>query len=308
MNIEIDNLSGFCYGVTRAIDTAQNLLEGSCNGKKRLYSLGDIVHNNSEMERLKKKGLHVINIEEMREIKDESVLIRAHGEPPSTYELSKKNDITLIDCTCPVVLALQKKISLTKGQIIIFGKIGHAEVNGLVGRADGNAVVVENLKDLIRVFEEKRILLTKPIHIFSQTTKDPIEYQDLCNYIKERIENPDLLTINNTICKTVINRHNQIVEFAKKHNVILFVCGKESSNGHVLFELCKQANKKSYLIQSLNQIDKSWFNKGNSIGICGATSTPRWQLESVYKFLKVTLNNYICSKLYKLLYGNYSRF
>ncbi|MBQ1748498.1 MAG: 4-hydroxy-3-methylbut-2-enyl diphosphate reductase, partial [Bacteroidales bacterium] len=263
---------------------------------------GAIVHNNSELDRLEKEGLKVIDLEQMSLLSDTTVLIRAHGEPPSTYELAKRQNIKLIDCTCPVVLQLQKKIADTDGQIVIFGKIGHAEVNGLVGRAEGRAIVVENIDQIDKVD------FSRPVNIFSQTTKDPDEFERVCNRIREKMADPSSLTIHNTICRQVAQRHSKLTSFAKEHNVIIFVSGKESSNGKVLYELCRQNNPRSYNIQSLSQIDRKWFKNGDKIGVCGATSTPKWQLTSCATFLKIRLKNYICSKLYSLLYGNYSRF
>lgn len=298
VQIEIDNSSGFCNGVVRAIKTAEENLSDHAE----LYSLGAIVHNNSELDRLEKEGLKVINLEQMSLLSDTTVLIRAHGEPPSTYELAKRQNIKLIDCTCPVVLQLQKKIADTDGQIVIFGKIGHAEVNGLVGRAEGRAIVVENIDQIDKVD------FSRPVNIFSQTTKDPDEFERVCNRIREKMADPSSLTIHNTICRQVAQRHSKLTSFAKEHNVIIFVSGKESSNGKVLYELCRQNNPRSYNIQSLSQIDRKWFKNGDKIGVCGATSTPKWQLTSCATFLKIRLKNYICSKLYSLLYGNYSRF
>ncbi|MBQ1882661.1 MAG: 4-hydroxy-3-methylbut-2-enyl diphosphate reductase [Bacteroidales bacterium] len=298
VQIEIDNSSGFCNGVVRAIKTAEENLSDHAE----LYSLGAIVHNNSELDRLEKEGLKVIDLEQMSLLSDTTVLIRAHGEPPSTYELAKRQNIKLIDCTCPVVLQLQKKIADTDGQIVIFGKIGHAEVNGLVGRAEGRAIVVENIDQIDKVD------FSRPVNIFSQTTKDPDEFERVCNRIREKMADPSSLTIHNTICRQVAQRHSKLTSFAKEHNVIIFVSGKESSNGKVLYELCRQNNPRSYNIQSLSQIDRKWFKNGDKIGVCGATSTPKWQLTSCATFLKIRLKNYICSKLYSLLYGNYSRF
>ncbi len=298
VQIEIDNSSGFCNGVVRAIKTAEENLSDHAE----LYSLGAIVHNNSELDRLEKEGLKVIDLEQMSLLSDTTVLIRAHGEPPSTYELAKRQNIKLIDCTCPVVLQLQKKIADTDGQIVIFGKIGHAEVNGLVGRAEGRAIVVENIDQIDKVD------FSRPVNIFSQTTKDPDEFERVCNRIREKMAEPSSLTIHNTICRQVAQRHSKLTSFAKEHNVIIFVSGKESSNGKVLYELCRQNNPRSYNIQSLSQIDRKWFKNGDKIGVCGATSTPKWQLTSCATFLKIRLKNYICSKLYSLLYGNYSRF
>ena len=298
VNIEIDKDSGFCNGVVRAVRTAEQNLASH----KELYTLGAIVHNNSELDRLVKKGLKVIDKEQMGRLSGTTVLIRAHGEPPSTYELARERNINLIDCTCPVVLQLQKKIADTSGQIVIFGKIGHAEVNGLVGRAEGRAVVVENIDQI------EKVDFTRPVNIFSQTTKDPDEFELVCSKIRERMADPSSLVVHNTICRQVAQRHSRLSAFAKNHNVIIFVSGKESSNGKVLYELCRQNNDRSYSIQSLSQIERSWFKNGDSVGVCGATSTPKWQLTSCARFLKIRLKSYICSKFYSILYGNYSRF
>ena len=235
--IEIDEESGFCYGVIRAVEKAEHRLKESST----LYSLGSIVHNNSELERLNKIGLQVVDLEQMKELSDTTVLIRAHGEPPATYAMAKERNISLIDCTCPVVLKLQARIkeaySHHNGQIVIFGKIGHAEVNGLVGQANGDAVVVDSLASL------DKIDYTKPIQIFSQTTKDPKEYDEVCDAIKKRIKlqggNLENFKVHNTICRQVAQRHTNLVAFAQKHSVIVFISGKESSNGKVLYDLCK---------------------------------------------------------------------
>lgn len=284
LTIEIDEESGFCYGVIRAVQKAEMKLKESST----LYSLGSIVHNNSELDRLNKIGLEVIDLEQMKNLSDTTVLIRAHGEPPHTYEIARKNNISLIDCTCPVVLKLQARIRETyashNGQIVIFGKIGHAEVNGLVGQANGDAIVVDGVQSL------EKIDFTKPICIFSQTTKDPKEYEEICEAIKERIVacgGPvGEFQIHNTICRQVAQRHTNLVAFAASHSVIVFISGKESSNGKVLYDLCKSVNPRSYHIQTRNQIDPQWFQDGDSVGICGATSTPKWQLEGVAKYLE----------------------
>lgn len=284
LTIEIDEESGFCYGVIRAVQKAEMKLKESST----LYSLGSIVHNNSELDRLNKIGLEVIDLEQMKNLSDTTVLIRAHGEPPHTYEIARENNISLIDCTCPVVLKLQARIRETyashNGQIVIFGKIGHAEVNGLVGQANGDAIVVDGVLSL------EKIDFTKPICIFSQTTKDPKEYEEICEAIKERIVacgGPvGEFQIHNTICRQVAQRHTNLVAFAESHSVIVFISGKESSNGKVLYDLCKSVNPRSYHIQTRNQIDPQWFQDGDSVGICGATSTPKWQLEGVAKYLE----------------------
>lgn len=293
LSIEIDPESGFCYGVIRAVETAENnLKEGS------LHSLGSIVHNNSELERLKKKGLSIINIDEMRKLKDTTVLIRAHGEPPETYKVAKERNIKLIDCTCPVVLKLQENIRKTyaeispgRGQIVIFGKNGHAEVNGLVGQVDGNASIVDayiTSSGYVEVLGLEKINFARPIHIFSQTTKDPKEYDFLCSIIKEKQAKYGLEPIiHNSICRRVALRHNNLKSFATRHSVILFVSGKESSNGKVLYDLCKSVNSRSYFIQDTIQIKKEWLKDGDNVGICGATSTPKWQLEMVANYLQM---------------------
>ena len=281
--IEIDEGSGFCYGVIRAIEKAESRLKETAS----LYSLGAIVHNNSELERLNSIGLQVVGLEQMKELSNTTVLIRAHGEPPTTYTLAAERNISLRDCTCPVVLKLQERIrnsySKENGQIVIFGKIGHAEVNGLVGQVGGDAVVVDSVASL------EKVDFTKPIQIFSQTTKDPKEYDEICDAIKERIlaagGSLDNFKVHDTICRQVAQRHKNLVSFARKHSVIVFISGKESSNGKVLYDLCKSVNPRSYHIQTVDQIDPQWFIEGDSVGICGATSTPKWQLEGVAQAL-----------------------
>lgn len=281
LNIDIDSYSGFCNGVVNAINKAEKYLDIN----KKLYSLGAIVHNAAEISRLKQKGLEIITTEDMPNLKNNVVLVRAHGEPPSTYKLASENNITIIDCTCPVVLKLQKDIAKKyqelkqiDGQIVIFGKIGHAEVNGLVGQTEGNALVIEKLSDI------EKIDFTKPIALFSQTTKDITEYQEIINRIKHKgCEN---FVAFNTICRQVASRYDNLSNFSKKHNVILFVSGTESSNGRVLFELCKEHNPRSFWVENRSMVKKEWFNEGESVGICGATSTPRWQLEEIYYICK----------------------
>lgn len=283
LEIEIDSGSGFCNGVIGAVVKAEKKLKESA----KLHSLGAIVHNNSELERLNKIGLEVIDIEQMKNLRDTTVLIRAHGEPPATYALAKENNINLIDCTCPVVVKLQERIRNTynsnPGQIVIFGKLGHAEVNGLVGQVNGDAIVVDSINSL------DKIDFTRPINIFSQTTKDPKEYEQICDAIKQRVKEcgADVSEVNvfNTICRQVAQRHQNLVDFARKHSVIVFISGKESSNGKVLYDLCKSVNERSYHIQTKDQIDAAWFKDNDTVGICGATSTPKWQLEGVAEYL-----------------------
>ena len=290
LKIEIDSGSGFCHGVIRAIECAESNL-----GKiGHLYSLGAIVHNNAELERLNKQGLTVIDYKKMSELHGLTVLIRAHGEPPVTYETARRNNIRLIDCTCPVVLKLQERIreSYHSGaQIVIFGKEGHAEVNGLVGQTEGNAIVVDLKDGAVKGME--RVDLSpngKPVVVFSQTTKDPKEYAVVCRVIGEELAKngsriADKLVVNNTICRQVAHRQDNLREFARNHSVIVFVSGADSSNGRVLFELCKSVNPRSYHIENSSEIKPEWFAAGDSVGLCGATSTPKWQLDEVAECL-----------------------
>lgn len=297
MNIIIDEGSGCCNGVVRALHRAEEILdiEGS------LYSLGDIVHNGTEIKRLAKKGLKIIDLTAFGNMKGTTVLIRAHGEPPSTYETALKNHINIIDCTCPVVLKLQQKIAQTynnikqeKGQIIIFGKKGHAEVLGLVGQTEGNAVVIEKLSDINSSIATGKINLNHPIEIFSQTTKDPKEYTEICELLKNEISSHKgaikSFRITDSICRQVSSRNTQLVNFSKERDVIIFVCGKESSNGHLLYDLCKHNNERSYMIEDSNDLKREWFKANDKVGICGATSTPKWQLEEVS--LKLSTYNF----------------
>ena len=276
MNIEIDQGSGFCFGVTRAIGKAEEEL----NKDGHLFCLGDIVHNGKECDRLQRLGLTTINHEELKGIQESKVLLRAHGEPPSTYLLAQKNKIEIIDATCPVVLHLQERIKKEynedighKKQIVIFGKNGHAEVLGLVGQTEGTAIVIESIEDLHILDYHKDICL------YSQTTKPLDEFRHIVEYIKKHISDDATFTFYDTICRQVANRMPHIREFANRHDVVLFVCGKKSSNGRVLFKECKEANPQSYMIDTANEIDLRWLKDCNSVGICGATSTPKWLME-----------------------------
>lgn len=276
MKIEIDQGSGFCFGVTRAIGKAEEEL----NKDGHIYCLGDIVHNGKECDRLQRLGLTTINHEELTNIHKSKVLLRAHGEPPSTYQLAEKNEIEIIDATCPVVLHLQERIKKEyandtehKKQIVIFGKNGHAEVLGLVGQTEGTAIVIESIADLHKLDYNKDICL------YSQTTKPLDEFRRIVEYIQEHISSDATFTFYDTICRQVANRMPNIREFANRHDVILFVCGKKSSNGRVLFKECKEANPKSYMIDTANEIELRWLQDCNSVGICGATSTPKWLME-----------------------------
>lgn len=278
MKVEIDNDSGFCFGVVTAIRKAEEELEKTGT----LYCLGDIVHNSDEVQRLSKKGLKVITHEEMSRLHNVKVLLRAHGEPPSTYELALRNNIEIIDATCPVVLRLQQRIkqsfsatTVERPQIVIYGKKGHAEVNGLVGQTSGEAIVIENTSELDRVD------FSRPIALYSQTTKSLTGFEGVIDEIKHRI-NPGIhFESFDTICRQVANRVEKLQHFAENHDVILFVAGKKSSNGKVLYANCLQVNPRTHLIANAGEINLSWLADAESIGICGATSTPRWLMEEV---------------------------
>lgn len=276
IDIEIDNGSGFCFGVTTAIKKAEEEL-----GKGgTLYCLGDIVHNGRECDRLKQLGLITINREEFLKLRDAKVLLRAHGEPPSTYEIAQKNNIEIIDATCPVVLRLQQRIkqefdkndNINK-QIVIFGKNGHAEVLGLVGQTQGNAIVIESPEEV------SKLDFAKDIRLYSQTTKSLDGFRKIVEYIQEHISKSATFEYYDTICRQVANRMPNIQSFASKHDMILFVCGKKSSNGKVLYNECKRVNENSHLIDDASEIDLELIKKAKSIGICGATSTPKWLME-----------------------------
>lgn len=274
MKIEIDSGSGFCFGVTRAIGKAEEEL----SKEGHLYCLGDIVHNGKECDRLQRLGLETIDHQRFKDIKNQKVLLRAHGEPPSTYAIAKKNNIEIIDATCPVVLNLQKRIkeeyAVHPGkQIVIFGKNGHAEVLGLVGQTDGNAIVVETLSDV------EALDFSRDICLYSQTTKPLGEFKEIVEYINKHISKDATFIYYDTICRQVANRMPHIREFALRHDAVLFVCGKKSSNGRALFEQCLQSNPRSYLIDSAGEINPAWLSECQSIGICGATSTPKWLME-----------------------------
>ncbi len=286
MNIEIDNKSGFCFGVVKAIEKAEEELEKGST----LYCLGDIVHNEEEVERLQRLGLVTVNYEQYNQLHNVKVLIRAHGEPPSTYETARKNNITLIDATCPVVLKLQSRIKKNyeelaseDGQIVIYGQTGHAEVKGLVGQTDGKAIVIEEEKDL------DKIDFSKKVHLFSQTTKDLEHYHHLIEEISKRMVKKDDFKFSDTICRQVANRIPNIINFAQQNDVILFVGGKQSSNGKVLYEHCKSINPQTYYISDCKQVDELEIQKDKKIGICGATSTPKWLMDCIAKRLEERL-------------------
>jgi len=288
MRIEIDKKSGFCFGVVRAIETSEQELKST----DKLYCLGDIVHNEEEVKRLEKLGLETIDHAKLTELSNCKVLIRAHGEPPSTYEIAKQNNIQLIDASCPVVLKLQERIrkahlhsTENKGQIVIYGKKGHAEVVGLDGQTNNQAIIIETANDL------NRIDYTRPVFLFAQTTKDKENYEEIKNLISEKLIknglNPDRDFIcKNTICGQVSNRKPDLEAFAKKHDIIIFVSGKKSSNGKVLHAVCKNINSRTFMVSSKSELLTDWFNNEDNVGICGATSTPNWLMTEVAYVLK----------------------
>lgn len=281
MQIEIDNGSGFCFGVTTAIRKAEEELAAGT----RLYCLGDIVHNGMECERLRRMGLVTINHDEMSRLHGVKVLLRAHGEPPETYEMARRNNIEIIDATCPVVLQLQRRIkqkydSNPDAQIVIFGKPGHAEVLGLVGQTNGRAIVVADLDGV------KSLDFTRDIFLYSQTTKSLDEFHRIIDYIQQHIAPEATFKSFDTICRQVANRMPNISSFARCHDLILFVCGRKSSNGRVLFNECKSVNPNSHLIEGPDEIDPSWLKGVDTVGICGATSTPKWLMEECLERIK----------------------
>lgn len=289
LSVEIDSQSGFCAGVIRAIGKAEKFLEG---GGKSLYSLGAIVHNEAELARLREKGLVTLDRNDIYDIpvnaKGETILIRAHGQPPRVYKQIEELGFDIIDCTCPVVLNIQKSIKKSyqrlkslpePGQIVIFGKIGHAEVLGLVGQADGDAIVVEDIQQLKDLVSSGAICTARDIEIFSQTTMSPVGYKEICNYLQGRMSSPEKLRIHSTICSQVASRHEDLAVFARSHDIIIFVSGKTSSNGKVLCELCRSVNIRTYHIGNPGELQKLWFRSGDKVGVCGATSTPKWLLE-----------------------------
>ena len=274
LQIEIDNGSGFCFGVTTAIKKAEEELAQG----ETLYCLGDIVHNGMECERLREMGLITINHEQMRELHNAKVLLRAHGEPPETYELARKNNIEIIDATCPVVLQLQKRIKRqydenAAAQIVIFGKKGHAEVLGLVGQTQSNAIVIESFDEV------KRLDFSRDIFLYSQTTKSLDEFHRIIDYIQTHISPEATFKSFDTICRSVANRMPNISQFAARHDLILFVCGRKSSNGKVLYNECLRVNPNTHLVEDPQEIEKEWLEGIQTVGICGATSTPKWLME-----------------------------
>lgn len=312
LEIEIDNGSGFCFGVTTAIRKAEEELAKG----EPLYCLGDIVHNGMEVKRLEDKGLITIDHEQMKKLHGVKVLLRAHGEPPETYEIARQNGINIIDATCPVVLALQRRIKkkfeseeVSEGknvginqdvdgedrlgdnekggsQIVIFGKNGHAEVLGLVGQTHSHAIVIENLDDA-----KHKLDFNRNIYLYSQTTKNLDEFHSIIDYIQAHISKDATFKSFDTICRQVANRMPNIAAFASRHDVIIFVAGRKSSNGKVLFKECLSVNPNSHQVEEAEEIDIHWFDNASTVGICGATSTPKWLMEECRDYIKRRINN-----------------
>lgn len=293
LSVEIDSHSGFCGGVIRAIGRAEDFLDRDPGDG--LLSLGAIVHNEAELARLSEKGLRTIGREHLARLaagpvskrkRSGTLLIRAHGEPPQTYSLAAEAGLDVIDCTCPVVLRLQRDIKSayartapSGGRVVIFGKIGHAEVLGLLGQVGGDAVVVEDVAMLEGFLADGSLRCDAPVEVFSQTTKSPEGYSQICSLLKESVSAG--VTVHETICSQVASRHRELLEWSVSHDAIVFVSGAESSNGKVLFELCRSRNPRTHHISGPEDIDASWFRDGDRVGICGATSTPGWLLDKV---------------------------
>ena len=289
MKVEIEPGSGFCFGVENAVRIAEDALREG----ETVYSLGEIVHNDIEVARLTHLGLRTITYEEFENLRDCKVLVRAHGEPPSTYEKAQKNNITIIDATCPIVRSMQEKIRkvadisrLEEGQIVIYGKEGHAEVIGLMGAAGPRGILVTGKGDL------GRIDFTKPVFLFAQTTKSKIQYEVVAEIIRlnmEKVsaEHPgNTLKVHNTTCRQVSGREPKLREFSRKNDVIVFVSGRKSSNGRMLFDVCHKENPRSHFISAPEELKREWFNDASSAGICGATSTPRWLIQKVAEIVE----------------------
>ena len=281
IRIEIDSESGFCFGVTTAINKAEEKLRE----EKTLYCLGDIVHNGMECERLRAMGLVTINHDELSQLHDVKVMLRAHGEPPRTYEVASQQNIEIVDTTCPVVLQLQKRIKKQfdnnpEAQIVIFGKNGHAEVLGLVGQTNNRAIVVENINDV------QKLDFDHDIYLYSQTTKSLDEFHLIIDYIQNHISSKATFKSFDTICRQVANRISHIAAFAQKHDLILLVSGGKSSNGKVLFNECKRVNNNCHQIEKAEEINLKWLSNVQSVGICGATSTPKWLMEDCRNYIQ----------------------
>ncbi|MBO4369850.1 MAG: 4-hydroxy-3-methylbut-2-enyl diphosphate reductase [Paludibacteraceae bacterium] len=274
--VDIDPNAGFCFGVVTAIGKAEEVLASG----QTLYCLGDIVHNEQEVARLAALGLQVIDHASLKSLRGAKVLLRAHGEPPSTYETAAASGIEIVDATCPVVLMLQRKIRRAyldnpNRQIVIYGKAGHAEVNGLVGQTDGTAIVVEHETDISEVD------LHRDMAVFSQTTKSAEGFEALCQRLRSQVSDGVTVECSDTICRRVSNRMAQMTAFAKQHDVVIFVCGRKSSNGQVLFEECRKVNPRTYQVAEVADVRAEWLEGAHVIGVSGATSTPKWQMQEV---------------------------
>lgn len=282
MRVEIDEQSGFCFGVVRAITEAEKALADGA-----VASLGDIVHNRMEVQRLESLGLQTISHDDIPTLKGKRMLIRAHGEPPKTYALANASEVEIIDATCPVVAALQRKVkeahqrmSEVGGTVVILGKRGHAEVVGLTGQIDEEAVVVESEEDL------EQIEFSKPVFFLSQTTQSIEKFRRLSQIMRERMCEGATFTADDTICRRVSSREEHLREFASHHDVVIFVCGRKSSNGKVLYNVCREANERTYNIEERSELQAEWFDNAESVGICGATSTPKWLMEEVAEAIR----------------------
>jgi 4-hydroxy-3-methylbut-2-enyl diphosphate reductase len=288
MEVEVDTKSGFCFGVQNAVEIAEQALAAG----EKVFSLGPIVHNDKEVERLRSLGLQSVNHEQFSRLTNCRVLIRAHGEPPLTYRIAEENQINIIEATCPIVRKLQirirtawKKAREENGQIVVFGKPGHAEVVGLLGQINNEGILVSGIGDL------DKIDYGRPVSLFSQTTMGIKDYNTIADEISHRMQmhgdaDPsDKLKVNHTICGQVSNREPHLKEFAKRHEIIIFVSGRESSNGKMLYSVCKNINPDTYFVSSAEEIEKSWFEGKKSVGICGATSTPKWLIEKIRDFV-----------------------
>ena len=278
MRVVIDDNSGFCFGVVRAITCAEESLGES----SEVYSLGDIVHNRVEVQRLQELGLHTVTHSDMPDLRGKRLFIRAHGEPPSTYLAAKSLGISIVDATCPVVAALQKrvkqayeKMQSVSGQVVLLGKRGHAEVVGLTGQVNDDVIVIEREEDLSLVD------FSRPIYLLSQTTQSISLFQELAQKMEQRLTSGATLEVHDTICRQVANRESHLEEFSRSFEVILFVAGRKSSNGKVLSEVCRAANPRTYLVEEADEVQREWLNGVKSVGVCGATSTPRWLMQRV---------------------------
>ena len=286
MRVVIDENSGFCFGVVRAISEAESALKQ----RGEVYSLGDIVHNRVEVQRLEEMGLSTVSHADIASLQGRTLLIRAHGEPPTTYRLAEKYGVTVIDATCPVVARLQRRVrdayeSMSKidGRVVLLGKRGHAEVVGLTGQVSDDVTVVESEMDL------ELLDYSRPIYFLSQTTQSIELFNRLAEIIRSRMAEGVEFIVDDTICRRVAGREANLAEFSKGVDVVLFVCGRKSSNGRVLSEVCRRANPRCYNIEEASEIDMAWLEGAESVGICGATSTPRWLMEDVASFINKSL-------------------